>query len=118
MTDQTIGPIVGLWCAVIIRAICDIEEGHKIAGKQPKKKRPRGHYSTEDYKQFCEGAADWLYSDSMEPASFLWICEMCDLDARKIREMSYTREGRKRLSRTNTLRKGVKVTSALVEQED
>ena len=119
MKEYPIAPIVGLWAGVIIKAICDIEEGHKIAYRMQRKVTRNARATARDdlYKVYSEGAAEWLESDSMEPASFLWICEMCDFDARKIRLMSETREGRKRLSRTTTFRKGQKLPKPRSKKE-
>ena len=83
-----------LWCAVVIQAIADIEIEERVkqdifvARQRAKAKRQK----QPDYPP--TPVAAWLDAESTDPHSFLWICDVCELDAGKIRKMSQTIEGR------------------------
>lgn len=96
MTQRTdLSPYRRLWCAVVIQALYDIEMEDRakqsifVARQRAKAKRQR----MPDYPP--TPASDWIDSDSAAPHSFLWICDVCDLDAAKLRRMSQTIEGRR-----------------------
>lgn len=96
MTQRTdLSPYRRLWCAVVIQALYDIEMEDRakqsifVARQKAKAKRQR----MPDYPPTPAG--DWIDSDSVAPHSFLWICDVCDLDAAKLRRMSQTIEGRR-----------------------
>jgi hypothetical protein len=46
---------------------------------------------------FTKGAEEWFDSMDDHPRTYRWICDMCDLDADKIRELVRTIGGRKHL---------------------
>lgn len=106
MSDFEYGRLMRLWCAVILQAVYDIEEGHKIKyiilkAKKARKELPRMKYTPEEIADFTNGAERWFDCEDTHVGSFQWICEMCDLDAKKIREMTRTLEGRTQLIRAN-----------------
>lgn len=82
MRESRVDASTALWAEVIRQAIRDI---HVCTGRSFEDRRLRND------------ALEWLNSQNDEPQSFLWICDMLDLDANKIRMMSLTREGRNRL---------------------
>ena len=90
-----LSPYRRLWCAVVIQAFYDVEMEDRakqsifVARQKAKAKRQR----MPDYPPTPAG--DWIDSDSVKPHSFLWICDVCDLDAAKLRRMSQTIEGRR-----------------------
>ena len=85
-----------LWCAVIIQAIADIEleERSKQSIFEARKRARAKRQRMPDY--LPTPASDWMDSESVLPRSFLWICDVCDLDAHKLRKMSQTIDGRRR----------------------
>ena len=64
-----INAITGIWAAVIVQAVRDCAP--KRGGKAE-----------------AQAAARWLDSDERGPCSFLWLCDVLDLDARAIRRIS------------------------------
>ena len=102
MNSLEYGRHMRLWAAVILQAVYDIEEGHKIKymilkAKKAGEELPRMKYTPEEIADFTNGAERWFDSENKGAGSFNWICEMCDLDADRIRNMTKTLEGRTRL---------------------
>ena len=93
-----LGPIYGLWCGVIIQAVVDIGSEKKI---NKIKRKPKQNQRDRDVLQQLEEARlqaiHWFCGDEVIPGSFTWICDQCDLDERKIRELALSREGRRQL---------------------
>lgn len=91
-----------LWCAVIIQAIADIEiecRERWMANKQREKEK---RSTREVVTQFPPAPASrWMDSDEIAPHTFLWICDVCDLDAHKIRKLSQSIEGRRMLLKSS-----------------
>ena len=91
---------VRLWCAVILQAIADIDIQAKdryLRLKESKKSRESMPYKL--MSLMTDEAKEWIESTSTQKYSFEWICDVCGLDQRKIREMSRSRHGRKQLLR-------------------
>jgi hypothetical protein len=61
---------VAVWGAVLTQAIDDV-----IA--------MRADRCTLDQRR----TVVWIYSDSREPRSFLWVCDMCRIDHVRVRRM-------------------------------
>lgn len=72
-TDESIS---ALWAGVIHQAIADMDS---------------------PYSGVRQLAKDWMFSPKSDAGSFVWICDMIDLDADRIRLISTTRAGRKAL---------------------
>lgn len=66
----------GLWASVLLQAIRDMDSAEK------EERRPALHY---------------LYDNSEDPGSFNWVCTMLDLDTERIRSMTLSRDGRRKL---------------------
>jgi hypothetical protein len=75
-----------LWCAVIIQAFRDL-----------KYRSAHGDGTKEDPALVMSRAYVWVNEEdpkyTMQVGSFEWICSMLDLDSRKLRLMSRSREG-------------------------
>lgn len=67
-----------LWASVISQAICEID--------------------LRSDKALRAEAVRWINSNSTHERSFVWICQMLDLDHQRIRMMCLTRQGRKQLT--------------------
>lgn len=99
-SEQFFQPFIRLWCAVILQAVVDIEGPKRIAhfGKKGKiKTHERNHYKALELKFHCITAQEWIEDTACKRTSFQWICDQCDLDAKKIRSLTRTKEGRKKL---------------------
>lgn len=66
----------GLWASVLLQAIRDVDSSERC-DREP--------------------ALTYINDSSAETGSFLWVCEMLDLDPDRIRMMSISREGRRQL---------------------
>ena len=96
--NQEMGAYKRLWCAVILQAVADIDI--QMKDRYIRLKKSKASRESMPYKLMTlmtNEATEWIESTSTKKYSFQWICDVCDLDARKIREMSRTREGRKML---------------------
>lgn len=84
MTDSS--SYRALWCAVIIQAFRDL-----------KSRSLHGDGTKEDPDLVRSRAFVWINESdpkyTKQIGSFEWICSMLDLDARKLRILSCTREG-------------------------
>ena len=92
------GAYVRLHCAIILQAIADIDIQQKdrfIRLKHSKKSRESMPYKL--MTLMTNEATEWIESRASHRHSFEWICDVTGLDARKIRELSRTRHGRKML---------------------
>jgi len=69
-------PYRRLWAAVLKHAIAEMEH--------------RGERG---------GAAHWIFSDSHEKGSMRWICDVLDLDHRKLQSLCMSRAGRRKILR-------------------
>ena len=69
-------PYRRLWAAVIKHAIAEMEQ--------------RGERG---------GAAHWIFSNSRELGSMHWICDVLDLDHRKLQSLCMSRTGRRKILR-------------------
>ena len=72
-----------------------------LKAKKAGKELPRMKYTPEEIADFTSGAEHWFDSEDKGVFSFQWICEMCDLDANRIRKMTKTLEGRSQLIKAN-----------------
>ena len=89
---------VRLWCAVILQAIADIDIQAKDRYLRLKaSKKSQGSMPYKLMTLITNEATEWIESTSTQKYSFEWICDVCGLDQRKIREMSRSRHGRKQL---------------------
>jgi len=86
-----------LWASVISQAICDIDV--------------RGD------RQSRTDAIRWINSEKGTPQSFIWICDMLDLDAGKIRMLAISRQGRKQLTGKLFSRRALDYKKATMEDE-
>lgn len=95
------GAYVRLHCAIILQAIADIDIQQKdrfIRLQHSKKSRQSMPYKL--MTLMTNEATEWIESPATHRHSFEWICDVTGLDARKIRELSRTRHGRKMLLRS------------------
>ena len=86
-----------LWCSVVLQAMADIEEGERIAYYEkhnPKKLSASSKIKREDIAAYSQGARDWFDSKDTHVGSFIWICDMCGLDAERLWELTLTKAGR------------------------
>ena len=98
MTQEPINPVHRLWCAVILQAVCDMENGAKIKRAMASaKKNIRSKYAVQDLVAIRKDAFHWAFDNKVYPGSFVWICDMCELDEKKILNMIQTKQGRKAL---------------------
>ena len=73
-------PYFALWAAVINQAVADMES----------------------YRQGDKRSAErWIFSPADAPGSFVWVCDMLDLDAGRLQTLCMTREGRRSLLTKN-----------------
>jgi hypothetical protein len=72
-----------LWASVILQAIADMDCNQKIDGKTASSIRM--------------SAREWLNSDSDDIASCQWICEILDLDHKRLIFKCNSREGRREI---------------------
>jgi hypothetical protein len=86
-----------LWASVISQAICDIDV--------------RGDRSSR------VDALRWIGSNKTHPQSFIWICDMLDLDEDRIRMMVMTRAGRKQLTGKLFSRRALEYRKTTMEDE-
>lgn len=72
--------ILDLWEEVLKKALADAKDG---PGKQEVK----------DYV-YCtkENAKEWIKSDSEEPGSFIWVCELLELSPSAVRREIFGRK--------------------------
>lgn len=92
------GAYVRLHCAIILQAVADIEIQHKdrfTRLQNSKKSRESMPYKL--MSLLTNEATEWIESTATHRHSFEWICDVTGLDARKIRELTRTRHGRKML---------------------
>lgn len=97
-------PYIRLWCNVIIQAIADIEEQCKQRYLKAKCEKSRGTVQYRVMVQLTNEATEWIESTANHIGSFEWICDHCDLDREKIRDLSRSREGRKTLLQSSARR--------------
>lgn len=98
MNQREAAPYIRFWSHVIIQAIKDIDEQGKK--RYMRMKACQKSHDSIEYKiltQMTSEAVEWIESDAVHQGSFVWICDHCDLDRYKLREMSRSRDGRKRL---------------------
>ena len=81
---EDLGCFRAVWAAVITTAIKDMDYNG------PLREAIRQH------------ARNWLFSNESTPQSFLWICEMLDLDGGRIQTLCLTREGRAKIVKPKT----------------
>jgi len=48
---------------------------------------------------YKRGATDWIFSDKHGVGSMSWICDVLDLDHRKLQALCMTRNGRRKILR-------------------
>ena len=94
MNDESIRQ---LWASVISQAICDIDV--------------RGD------RQSRVDAIRWINSEQSAPQSFVWVCDMLDLDSGKIRMMAMSRQGRKQLTGKLFSRRALEYKKTTMEEE-
>jgi len=98
MTQEPINPVQRLWCAVILQAVVDMESGAKIKrAEQSAKSNIRSKFALKDLIVIRQDAFNWAFDHKVYPGSFVWICDMCELDQRKILNLIQTKQGRKAL---------------------
>ena len=73
---DSLTPAQHLWARVLEESTRDYTQG-------------LSEETVRDYKAFHrEQARDWIYSESEEPGSFLWVCEHLSLNPQRWREAS------------------------------
>ena len=92
---------IRLWCSVILRAIADVDYTPRSPTPLHLRKRKPSNSTVKrqelNFKEAAfirKDAQDWLNSTTHAPHSFEWVCDVCGLDARTIRERARTKEGR------------------------
>ena len=100
-TEQ-VKAIKKMFAAKLLTHARDYAIGVKRAGERRGKKDKT--HSEKDLSLNARKAASWIWSDSVEPASFIWICDLLDLDYEKVR-MKVTHGWRAILGIDNTGRK-------------
>ena len=91
-----------VWCAVILQSIVDIDIQAKT--KYTRLRATKKGRETIDFKimtLLSNEAIEYIESPSKRVFGFEWVCDMCDLDRDRIRELSRTRHGRKMLLRAS-----------------
>lgn len=83
--------IRALWSAVIIQAITDMELREKQKTKA-------------NNTWLREAALRWIASSEQHEGSMFWICEMLDLDFRKLQMMALTKSGRQKILMSKKMR--------------
>ena len=68
----------GLWAAVLEQAVEDLQGCGYAKNEYLSRSRQLQH----------ESAVTWFKSDSQEPCSFLWICEILDLNPEVVRSLA------------------------------
>lgn len=68
-----------LWAAVLHTALVDLHVPHAMRVYEPKRETTTKHLSRK------ESAQEWIASDDFTPGSFLWVCEVLNMDAEPLR---------------------------------
>lgn len=87
-----------MWSSVILQAMADIEEGKRMEYYEvhrPRALKARSISKRKEIAEYAKDATDWFNSYDVDIGSFQWICDACDFDAERLRQMSYTASGRR-----------------------